>query len=243
MYFFIIQFDTQDVMVPWHLQPKYIPGASQTKVSSEQATKTKQDDQKLRQKRRQKKEWKKQQKVKSHSRDSTSEHTYTDESICQQQVLTDNNDDDATNDVACLLSELPTLDLSDEELESEAGKIVTETKTSVQIWTNAPTIPDTTNVQVDTTEAISGRYNPINNSNHKTLQKETEHSHKSPALADGIHDTNKHGLREQGYQTFQRYYHVFRHGELVQLFSKTDRLQVIEEFFDHENWCVIAKKD
>ena len=238
--FLYMQFDSQDVMVPWHLQPKYIPGASQAKPSGEQAMKTPRDNckdrQKLRKKKRQKKEQKQQQKVK---RDSTLEPMHTDESRYQKHTLTEKSGDDTRNDVACLFSELSSLDLSDEDLglpqgASEAGN---EIKTNTQTWTNTSTIPDT----IGATEAIIG---PVN-SRHEPMLSETEISHKSPILSDGVHDTtcNKHGLREQGYQTFQRYYHVFRHGELLKLFSKTDGLEVVDEFFDHENWCVIAKKN
>ncbi len=49
--------------------------------------------------------------------------------------------------------------------------------------------------------------------------------------------------RELGYTTYQRYYHVFKAGELLQLFGKVTDLQVKEEFYDHENWCIIATKN
>lgn len=51
------------------------------------------------------------------------------------------------------------------------------------------------------------------------------------------------GLGELGYATYQRYYHVFREGELLQLFSKVPTLKVDEEFYDHENWCILAMKN
>ena len=49
-------------------------------------------------------------------------------------------------------------------------------------------------------------------------------------------------LAAQGYRTFQRYYHVFRRGELTQLFSQVEGVRVLEEFYDHENWCVLAER-
>ena len=49
-------------------------------------------------------------------------------------------------------------------------------------------------------------------------------------------------LVEQGYQTFQRYYHIFRKGELSRLFSGLEGVEVLDEFYDHENWCVLTKK-
>ncbi|XP_043929158.1 probable tRNA methyltransferase 9B [Protopterus annectens] len=40
-----------------------------------------------------------------------------------------------------------------------------------------------------------------------------------------------------------RYYHVFREGELAELLEKyLDNLHIIQTYFDHENWCVIAEK-
>ena len=49
-------------------------------------------------------------------------------------------------------------------------------------------------------------------------------------------------LAAQGYKTFQRYYHVFYRGELTKLFSKVEGVCVLEEFYDHENWCVLAER-
>ena len=52
------------------------------------------------------------------------------------------------------------------------------------------------------------------------------------------------GLQEiKGSQTFQRYYHVFCKGELKLLFSEgVPAAKVKEEYYDHENWCVVAEK-
>ena len=49
-------------------------------------------------------------------------------------------------------------------------------------------------------------------------------------------------LGDLGYTTYQRYYHVFRQGELQQLLSKVPTLKLKEEYYDHENWCVITTK-
>lgn len=54
---------------------------------------------------------------------------------------------------------------------------------------------------------------------------------------------NETSLRELGYQTFLRYYHVFQKGELLNLFTcGVSDLVVMEEVFDHDNWCVTAQK-
>ncbi|XP_072899981.1 probable tRNA methyltransferase 9B isoform X1 [Hemitrygon akajei] len=40
-----------------------------------------------------------------------------------------------------------------------------------------------------------------------------------------------------------RYYHVFKEGELIELIEKyTEDLKIIETYYDHANWCVIAEK-
>ncbi|XP_069496358.1 probable tRNA methyltransferase 9B [Ambystoma mexicanum] len=40
-----------------------------------------------------------------------------------------------------------------------------------------------------------------------------------------------------------RYYHVFRKGELVELIEHhIPELRVVQAFFDHANWCVVAEK-
>ena len=49
-------------------------------------------------------------------------------------------------------------------------------------------------------------------------------------------------LEAQGFRTFHRYYHVFQKGELSTLFNEVGGVIVEEEFYDHENWCVVARK-
>lgn len=44
------------------------------------------------------------------------------------------------------------------------------------------------------------------------------------------------------YIVFQRYYHVFRSGELTQLVKKFPNLEVGPEEFDHANWTVVCTK-
>ena len=54
-----------------------------------------------------------------------------------------------------------------------------------------------------------------------------------------------HMIRSQEtprFTIFQRYYHVFREHELKSLFNEVGGARVLEEFYDHENWCVVAEK-
>ena len=82
-------------------------------------------------------------------------------------------------------------------------------------------------------------------------QKETEplHGHTSPCLsrdkdstAAASQTSENAELASLGYKTFKRYYHVFCRNELTELFSRVQGVRVVEEFYDHENWCVLAEK-
>ena len=50
-------------------------------------------------------------------------------------------------------------------------------------------------------------------------------------------------LNQLEYRTYQRYYHVFCSGELSKLFeAHVSSAHVEEEYYDRDNWCVIATK-
>ena len=45
------------------------------------------------------------------------------------------------------------------------------------------------------------------------------------------------------FDIYMRYYHVFREGELKELFEKfVSNARVLDCYYDHENWCVVAEK-
>ena len=51
-------------------------------------------------------------------------------------------------------------------------------------------------------------------------------------------------LQKLGYCTYQRYYHVFKKGELRELFALSGQpVTVIEDYYDHDNWCIVAVKE
>ena len=51
-------------------------------------------------------------------------------------------------------------------------------------------------------------------------------------------------LQKLGYRTYQRYYHVFKKGELRELFALAAQpVTVTEDYYDHDNWCAVAVKD
>ena len=198
-------------MVPWHLQPKYTKGASQTKSTAQRNLK---DIEKIRERKRLKKEQKKQHK--SRSSQASTEST----GDCTEPTL-----EESASNTGGLLGDLSALDLSDEDFDCPKGG----------------SIPASINLEsriqhfIESTEATGTTAN--NGPNKDSIVTDTTQGRPSPLVTD-----NTQGLEDVGYQTFQRYYHVFRRGELVKLFSKLDNVEVIEEFFDHENWCVIARK-
>jgi len=50
-------------------------------------------------------------------------------------------------------------------------------------------------------------------------------------------------LHKLGYRTFHRYYHLFKKGELTEIFKLANQtVRVVEEYYDHDNWCVVAVK-
>lgn len=232
---FIMQFDSQDVMVPWHLQPKYIPGNKLKSTLSQQAMSVKDSTNvgaKSREKKRQKKEQKKLQKLKLHSQDQESFTTCSNEIKVQQQEPHIENAHCVKDDDVHSFGELSSIHLSDDDIEVEPQKFTDrDTQTQSDPWPNSET-------HDGLVEATTGGYKSHDKPIPSLKQIETE----TTSVEDGIPDA-KASLKEQGYQTFQRYYHVFRQGELVELISKTTGLLVVEEFFDHENWCVISKKN
>lgn len=73
---------------------------------------------------------------------------------------------------------------------------------------------------------------------YQTPSKSTEQDD-DPALRTAKEDQ----LHKLGYRTYQRYYHVFKKGELNELLVQSGvPVTVIEDYYDHENWCVIATK-
>ena len=57
-----------------------------------------------------------------------------------------------------------------------------------------------------------------------------------------MNETPKVMKQNKEYVVFQRYYHVFRQGELTKLLKTFPNLEVGPEVFDHANWTVICTK-
>lgn len=114
---------------------------------------------------------------------------------------------------------------------------------------NPTLLQDTASVCADTEEKVEEK---------QETEEEEENTLTKPWRGDGmkdgrpvvdtedggasIHSVPRSDLCDLGYQTFQRYYHVFQHGELSTLVAMVSSLIITEEFYDHDNWCVVAEK-
>lgn len=63
------------------------------------------------------------------------------------------------------------------------------------------------------------------------------------ASADGSKNNSSEGAAPNAAPVLQRFYHVFAAGELECLVDGVAGLHVERSFFDHANWCVVARKD
>ena len=96
------------------------------------------------------------------------------------------------------------------------------------------------------------RRKKMNKKQRAERRREREGRHRDTEDKSGInlkegfgHVTSKGDhvtLEEEGYETYQRFYHVFKKGELGSLFNEVGGVKVLEEFYDHDNWCVVAEK-
>ena len=75
---------------------------------------------------------------------------------------------------------------------------------------------------------------------HVTMKKDHVMPDLGHVTTKGDHMTPS--LEAQGFKTFLRYYHVFQRNELSALFNEVGGVRILEEFYDHENWCVVAEK-
>ncbi len=149
-----------------------------------------------------------------------------------------------------LLGELAGLTLSGEEEEEEGSETIRSTMSEVGTLEHPPL--DTCTICAH----HSSQEMPATNLLEPALQSPTD---RQESMSTGVGSGDQRtaatpcestppptaqppSLSQQGYQTFQRYYHVFRQGELSELVRKLPRVNVREEYYDHDNWCVLAEK-
>lgn len=219
-------------MVPWHLQPKYsgqshsVPKSSKSD-SAKAAAKRAKKAEKLK---------KKLEKHEKNERDSS-------DSCVKVEEAREGEKREAGD---CLLGEL--LELCMDEMDEQRSKDRQEVVCSVVKELNHKEAePLSVDHDCSTRHGESTDTNPSRSNNDMTGASKTEPD--TPSLtedSEGIgslkmpSETDK--LSAQGYRTFQRYYHVFCRGELTKLFSQIEGVCVLEEFYDHENWCVLAER-
>ncbi|KAM3934060.1 putative tRNA methyltransferase 9B [Leptodactylus fuscus] len=76
--------------------------------------------------------------------------------------------------------------------------------------------------------------NKTKNKRDKTLRSSSYEDEADPSDHERLHGRNNGCLR---------YYHIFKQGELSDLIEEyIPDLRVVQTFFDHSNWCVIAEK-
>lgn len=218
-------------MVPWHLQPKYtanpLPSGAGKEVGKEEAGKEEEEEEGAgrragkvkRQKRTRRREHKK--------RETSSGH-----SDCCVEGGCGGGDEDVEG------WELAGLCLSNEQGGEEA---------SATAWSCPPTDSSDGTALEEQTEAtqqpLTGHMTSATpTSSHVTSDALTSCHMTSATPTSGISAQATPTLEELGYQTFHRYYHVFQEGELSELLGEVGGVAVLEEFYDHENWCVLAEK-
>lgn len=180
------KFDRQDVLVPWHLQPKYSVGANPNPTAQAGVH------------RRRKK--------------------HGNQMLPQQRPGADQDGVDTATPI-----------------------------TSADAATRGTSATHTTSPSRSDDTILENLSLSTKKQSQSTHDKSTEHSESLPYVStDGIAPSNSSDrphLRELGYETFLRYYHVFQKGELSDLIARgVSDLVVKEEVFDHDNWCVTAQK-
>lgn len=77
------------------------------------------------------------------------------------------------------------------------------------------------------------------------MQENSCEKTKNPSLngfPEGFHQNGASGPSES--VLVRRYYHMFKKGELEDLFGQLgDVFTISKSFYEHTNWCVIAKKN
>ncbi|XP_019862559.1 PREDICTED: alkylated DNA repair protein alkB homolog 8-like [Amphimedon queenslandica] len=70
--------------------------------------------------------------------------------------------------------------------------------------------------------------------------KDNDFSVSSPHASSD--DKHAFDLQQHGFRTFYRYYHVFVDKELIELCKRVPSLKILDYWYDHDNWCLLAQK-
>ena len=198
-----LQFARQDVLVPWHLQPKY-SGQLTVALKSKRADPVKVAARKAKKVEKQKR--------KSAEKSERSVRNLSDSCSAAEITREDGNEAGGW----CPLGELQ--DLCDE--------LVSHTRGEKEQQNRRHHVPPSGRREAELL--------------HDSSLSDDSTSGQAGVTATPI--TNNNDLTALGYKIFQRYYHVFCQAELTELFSQVEGVDVLEEFYDHENWCVLVEK-
>lgn len=204
-------------MVPWHLQPKY----SNQPISAPKSRRT--DSAKAATKRAKKAEKQQRKALKKHGKnDRDSSGT------CSVAEVMKAVGEEEEVSGCCLLGELG--ELCVEEMRGETGR----EREPEQLSRGHHHTPPTTLTGEGDDQDTEPHLQDWGAAGCRTLC--------SSGDSKSTTASNTGNLTALGYKTFQRYYHVFRHNELTELFLQVEGVRVLEEFYDHENWCVVVEK-
>ena len=204
-------------MVPWHLQPKY-SGQSASVPKPKVADSAKAAAKREKKAAKLKKKFEKRGKNEKHS-----SNAYT----ATENAREDELNSEGKDVVDCLLGELPELSVEEgrETEKREGHNILLRDKATVR------------------REVDSVSTKPFHEHSSSTCSREDSCSFTDNDSTAASRTSETPDLVSLGYKTFQRYYHVFCRDELTNLFSRVEGVHVLEEFYDHENWCVLAEKE
>ena len=262
-----VQFEAQDVMVPWHLQPKYRDRRPPLPHPQPGGTRAKQNKPRKQRKRKTKDVFSGVESDGSEPVTSRAQSDMVGESFLELSAISLYSDDEDVGQQTkregnchgtsrlpdpAAGSELP-LTGQDREKHPSPGvssccykPTITGNIDGTGIGTNAGTCGSN---RVGDTAAGPASCPTVTVRDNTASQPTTEVEQLYQVAAtcgtsteSDVVDSQNTTLVEQGYQTFQRYYHVFKRGELSELFAGVQRVKVLEEFYDHENWCVLAQK-
>lgn len=202
----LAQFEYQDVMVPWHLQPKYTPkGDSSSTAKRSWETKEEKES-----KTRSKRERRKKKRMKE----------------LVEERLPIKEKSSVENAGERLMGPLREMQLDDEDL--------------CPCRPTAVKNPGTDGRNVRENLQLGQELGP-----GQEQEQAGELGQKPPDVGQEERleqPGQRQALKVLGYSTYQRYYHVFRQGELALLVQDVPGVEVKQEYYDHENWCVVAVK-
>ena len=72
------------------------------------------------------------------------------------------------------------------------------------------------------------------------LQNKYENNTKVETLENGPRVLEE---KEIDCKVYQRYYHVFKKGELEEIIKKAGEVSVVRSYYDHANWCCVVRKE